>query len=545
MKKVYLLLVVFVFIGFCLSAQSNGGTIKVTLTDKEHPKETIPFANIVVYLGKTQVAVGTTDMDGVSYIKNLAAGKYNLKAVYVGYKGQQYDNVLVTNGQTVYLPIALSNDGGFALGPIDVIEYKEDLINKNTESGATVNREVFQHISDKSVEGVIGMAAGVVVTDNGSSNQIQVRGVRSSSTNYFIDGERVIGTPNMPQQAVEQMSVVLGGLPAQYGDVTGGAISITTRGVQPKFFGGIEAISSGTGANANGKYVGTDPYGYNSLGFSLGGPLIMKKDTGETKKPIVGFFVGGQFNYIKDPRPWANGITQVKADKLAQLEKTPLQYNPSNGAYYTSAAFLTQNDLYTAKVRPNVAKKQIEIAPKIDIAVTPNLKITLGGNFDYNNYNTFVQEYSLLNSVHNFNVVERTMRGYARLVQQFGSQNATEQEKSQSVIKKAYFTLQAGYQQYKYTQQDPGFKSNIFDYGYVGQFVEKRMPVYGLGPVKVHKSGGGDTTITAYKQLGYTDSVIQYKAGTQNPLMANYTSQIYNDIGANNINSFSQIYNAQ
>ena len=529
MKKVYLLLVAFVFLGLCLNAQNNGGSVKVTLSDKAN-KETIPFANIVVFLGKTQVAVATTDMDGNAWVKNIAAGKYNVKAVYVGYQPQQINDVQVQNDKTAYVNIALSNEGGVNLNEVVVTEYAVPLIDPDTKSGAVVDRETFQHVADKSVEGVIGMAAGVVVTDNGSSQQIQVRGARSNSTNYFIDGERAIGTANIPQKAVEQMSVILGGLPAQYGDITGGAVSITTRGVQPTYFGGIEAISSEL----------TDPYGYNSLGFSLGGPLVMKKDTAGNKKPIVGFFVGGQGNYIKDPRPWYNGIAQVNPTKLHQLELNPIQYNAANNTYYTAGSFLTPNDLYTAKVRPNVAKKQLEIAPKIDIAVTPNLKITLGGNFDYNNYHTFVQEYALMNSEHNPQVIERTMRGYARLVQQFGSSNTSVQDKSQSVIKKAYFTLQAGYQQYKYTQQDEQFKNNVWEYGYVGQFTEKRTPVYQLDSVKV-----GGKKVMAYEQKGYTDSLITYKPGTANPLTANYTSQTYNDVGASNINNFGQILNSQ
>jgi hypothetical protein len=540
MKKVYLLLVAFVFLGFGLNAQDNGGTIKITLTDKAN-KETIPFANIVVYIGKTQVAVATTDMDGVAYIKNLNAGKYNVKAVYVGYQPQQQNDVQLQNGKTAYVNIALSNEGGVNLNEVVVTEYAVALIDPDTKSGAVVDRETFQHVADKSVEGVIGMAAGVVVTDNGSSQQIQVRGARPNSTNYFVDGERSIGTNNLPQQAVEQMSVILGGLPAQYGDITGGAISITTRGVQPKFFGGVEAISSEL----------TDPYGYNSLGFSLGGPLVMKKDSANNKKPIVGFFVGGQGNYIKDPRPWIDGIYQVNPGKLSQLEQNPVQYNASNQTYYSAASYLTANDLYVAKARPNVAKKQIELAPKLDFAITPNLKLTVGGNIDYNNYHTFVQEYSLLNSEHNPQVIERTLRGYARLVQSFGSKDATEQEKSQSVIKKAYFTLQAGYQQYKYTQQDEQFKNNYFDYGYVGQFQEVRVPYYQLkDSVKVGNtwqkgsgsvnSGGG-----VYALQGYQDSIIKFKPGTLNPLAANYTSQVYNDVGANNINSYGQILNSQ
>jgi hypothetical protein len=539
MKKIYLFIAAIVFLGFSLSAQNNGGAVKVTLVDKKNPKETIPFANVVVYNGKVQVAVGTTDMDGNVMIKPLNAGKYNIKAVYVGYQPQQVNDVVVSNEKTSYVNIALSNEGGVNLQEVVVTEYAVPLIDPDTKSGGTIDRESYQNMAAKDVNSVISTQAGVILTDNGSSSSIQVRGSRKGNTNIFVDGERAIGTTNMPQGAVEQMSVMLGGLPAQYGDVTGGAVSITTRGTQPKWFGGVELISSQL----------TDPYGYNFGGFSLGGPLVSRKDTTTEngKKPIIGFFMAGQGVYQKDPRPWAYGIAQVKSDKMAQLEQTPIQYNASNKTYYTASSFLTPSDLTNSKVRPNVSNQQLSLAPKIDFEITPNLRITIGGNIDYNKYHTFVQEYSLLNSQHNPQVIENTMRGYLRLTQKFGAQTSTEQEKTQSVIKRAYFTFQAGYQKYKYTQQDEQFKDKVFDYGYVGKFDEHRTPIYTLKDTIVDKNAGshGVKHPNTYALVGYGDSLVTFQPGTQNPLTANYTSNVVNDLGANNISNFSQILNAQ
>jgi hypothetical protein len=538
MKKIYLFIVAFVFLGFYVGAQNNGGAIKITLVDKKNPKESIPFANVVVYNGKVQVAVGTTDMDGNVMIKPLNAGKYNVKAVYVGYQPQQINDVEVHNDKTAYVNIALSNEGGVNLQEVVVTEYAVPLIDPDTKSGGTIDREQFQNMAAKDVNSVISTQAGVILTDNGSSTQIQVRGARAGNTNIYVDGERAIGTTNIPQGAVEQMSVMLGGLPAQYGDVTGGAVSITTRGTQPKWFGGVELISSQL----------TDPYGYNFGGFSLGGPLASKKDSSNNKQPIIGFFMAGQGVYQKDPRPWAGGIPQVNSAKLAQLEQNPIQYNAANQTYYTSSSFLTQNDLYTAKVRPNVGNKQISLAPKIDFQVTPNLKITLGGNIDYNNYHTFVQEYSLLNSQHNPQVIEQTYRGYVRLTQKFGAQTTTEQDKTQSVVKRAYFTFQAGYQKYKYTQQDEQLKNDMFAYGFVGKFNEYRTPTFSSDTTTVAiKNGTKNPTMYhgVYALQGYQDSLITFQPGTQNPLSANYTSNVINDIGASHINNYSQILNGQ
>ena len=46
----------------------------------------------------------------------------------------------------------------------------------------------------------------------------------------------------LPQSAIDQMTVVTGGLPAQYGDATGGIISITTQGPSRITRGGFEII---------------------------------------------------------------------------------------------------------------------------------------------------------------------------------------------------------------------------------------------------------------------------------------------------------------
>ena len=531
MKKVYLFLVAFVFLGFCLSAQNNGGAIQVTLTDKK-TKEGIPFANVVVFNGKTQVAVGTTDMDGMVTLKPLNAGKYNVSAVYLGYQKQEINDVLVKNNATSYLKVPMSNEG-VDLDPVVVTTYKVPLVDPNVVSGGTVDRESFQNMSDKSVNSVISTQAGVILTDNGSSTSIQVRGSRKGNTNIFVDGERAIGTTNMPQGAVEEMSVMLGGLPAQYGDVTGGAVSITTRGTQPKWFGGVELISSEL----------TDPYGYNFGGFSLGGPLVSKKDSAKNKIPIVGFFMAGQGVYQKDPRPWATGIAQVNPTKLAQLEQTPLQYNQANNTFYAASSFLTPNDITYSKTRPNVGNKQISLAPKIDFQINPNLRITLGGNWDYNNYRTFSQEYSLLNSQHNPQVIENTMRGYVRLTQRFGAQGVKASEQTQSIISNANFSFQAGYQKYKYTQEDAQFKNDYFSYGYVGKFNELQSNIFTLkDSVKV----GNTYKKNVYVNTGVAqDTAITFQPGTQNPLAANYTSQVYNTLPAGSINNFTQIYNAQ
>ncbi|MEO8761473.1 MAG: hypothetical protein ABI388_08785, partial [Bacteroidia bacterium] len=77
-------IILFLMISLVAVSQKNTGAIKISLSDKI-TKEGIPFANIIVYKEKVQVAVGTTDVNGDVMIKPIASGKYNIKAAYVGY----------------------------------------------------------------------------------------------------------------------------------------------------------------------------------------------------------------------------------------------------------------------------------------------------------------------------------------------------------------------------------------------------------------------------------------------------------------------------
>ena len=290
LRKIYFSVVTLLLASASLLAQNNGGVIKVLLKDKTNG-ESIPFANVVAYQGGVQVGVGTTDMDGYAYIKPLSPGKYDVKGVYVGYQAQQQTGVVVKESATAYITIELSNGEGVRLDEVEVVAYQEPLIDGDMKSGGTVTREEYQNMATKNINSVAATTAGVYQADEGGD--LNVRGGRSSSTIYFVDGVKVIGGLGVPQQGVEQLSVITGGVPAQYGDATSGIISVTTRGPASKFGGGIELISSQL----------TDKYGYNSLGFSLTGPILQKRDSTGQKKPVIGFFLSGQGTYEKDPDP--------------------------------------------------------------------------------------------------------------------------------------------------------------------------------------------------------------------------------------------------
>ena len=515
MKKLYLSAILFLLGTLSLFAQSDNGAIKVLLQDK-NSKEPIPFANVVAYRDGVMVGVATTNIDGEAFIKPLAPGKYTVKGVYMGYQAMEIRDVVVGEGKTAYVTLALSNDEGVKLDEVVVVTYQVPLIDPDTKSGATVTREDYQNLASKDVNSVAATTAGVYQADEGRG--LNIRGGRSGAATYFVDGVKVFGTPNLPQQSIEQLNVITGGVPASYGDLTSGAISISTRGPQSKYFGGIELISSQL----------TDPYGFNSLGFSMGGPIWKKRDT--TRRTVLGFFVSGQGNYIKEPTPPYGDIYVLKDSKLEELKTTPFILSPSGTGYIYSSEYLTKEDMTTQRYRPNSASRSISLNGKIDFAPTANTNISFGNYFEYSSGMSSGIAGALMNSNNNSTGYSRSYRTNLALTQKFG--NATQDKtKTQSLISNAFFKMNFSYETVYSRSQSAQHKDKIFDYGYIGNFDRKFLDEnFALNYTYVPDFVVNGVQRNAYVYTGRTEQPLTFTPGGKNPDSEIYTTYLLSQL---------------
>jgi len=75
---------------------------------------------------------------------------------------------------------------------------------------------------------VAAITPGVVQSDAGQP--LYFRGARAEATLIIIDGNKIIGNElHIPASAISDIAVYTGGIPAEYGDLTGGLIVITTK----------------------------------------------------------------------------------------------------------------------------------------------------------------------------------------------------------------------------------------------------------------------------------------------------------------------------
>lgn len=527
-------LAVFVTVLFSLSvayAQTGQGTIKGKMVDKG-TGEPLPFANIVVMKGGSQVAGAQTDFDGKYTITALTPGSYDLIAKYVGYQDIKITGVSVQGGQITFVP-DLKAGQGVDLAEFQVIAYEVPLISKDqTSSGGTVTRESIAKMPGRSAVSVAQTVGGVFSQDDGSDD-LNIRGSRASGTNTYIDGIKVRGSQNLPNSAIEQVTVITGGLPAQFGDVTGGVVNITTRGAAKEWFGGIEYFSSGF-KNGKDDVIGLDDHGTNLLGFSLAGPILFKKDSSGNKGDAkIGFFISGELKYDVDPNPNAQTNFKVKDDVMEKLNATPF----SNGSDFqtgvvNNAQFVKATDLEKIPFRLNTSRKGLNLAGKVDFNVSPTINVTLGGSFDYNDANLFNGNNALFNSQNNQQDIQRTWRAYARYTQRFA--NSTDQENA-SIIKDAFFSLQADYSNFNREIQDETHQDQLSHYGYIGKFTTTRINTFDQ-VVSTHtivdQNGDSVNTLTGFFSNPNTISY-DFEKGDLNPILANYTQSFYDIFGDN------------
>lgn len=526
LRKLYVTLTILLVGSAVAFAQT--GTLKGKVLDKAN-NEAIPFANVVIEVNGNQVGAGTTNFDGEYTIKPIPPGKYTVKATYVGYKTVAVQDVIISSDKTTYLDLKLSSDVQ-NLDEVEVVVYAEPLIDPDTKSGGTVTRQEYMSMPSKNINSVASTTAGVYQADEG--DDLSVRGSRSSGTDVYIDGQKVIGGSSLPEQSIEQVTVITGGVPAQYGDATGGIVSISTRGPQSEYFGGLQYETS--------QFL--DAFGHHSLNFTLGGPLLMKKDSANNiKQSILGFIVSGQALYAKDPDPSSVGVYKVNDSTLAYLEQNPLR--PSElGGFVRNAEFVRMQDLEHIKARQNVASGSLLLNAKLDYKPTNNMNLTFGGSIDYNNKHDWRYEYALFNPVNNPQYITNTWRAYAKLTQKFGSQNP--EEKTTSNIKNAYYTLQVSYSNYKQTRQDDTHGDNLFDYGYIGRFNQYKAPTFEFkddGPMGAgyYQSGFQDTLLT-FIPASDLQANNEYW-GTPNYTGEQYTNQFYGFVGADNVFTGAQV----
>ena len=518
--KAKLILVSLLFLSSYSFSQSGLGTVKGLVKD-EVSGEPLPISKVLLMQNGTIKGAANTDFDGKFQINGVLPGVYDVEVRNQdGYQPGVTTGVNISPDKITFLDnLVLSKPKSVLdIAEIKVTAYKIPLIDKDGgASGATIGREDIARLPVRSAAGVASSVGGV--NTNEGSGAISVRGSRQDGTYFYIDGIKVRGSANLPKSALEEVSVITGGVPANYGDVTGGIISVTTRGPSSIYFGSMEVVSSGIYINGadpdgyDGKVLGLDKFGYNLVEGMLSGPLWMQRDsTGKKTKPRLGFLVSANYTDQLDGRPLAGGGYRIKKEVRDELLNNPLRPTSSGFGTFHNALFLRQNDFEKVPWRMNARNTTISAQGKIDVNTGPTVNVQFGGSLNYSRGNNYSYGGSLLN-FQNFGFSESLdYRVYGKLSQRFNN----EREGSSSKIRSAMYNIMVDYSKSKSDVYDPKHMYNIFNYGHVGKFTTTRRPSYAFNP-----------NTQTYVHDGFKDVEVAFEASETNAALASITTQYY------------------
>ena len=487
-------------------AQSQG-RLKGKITD-DHG-EAVPFANVIVEKGGTQVGGASSDFDGNYDINPIPPGTYTLKASCIGFNAYVVNNIVIPANRITFYDFKMAS-GAINLNEVTVVDYEIPLISKdNTTQGASITSEEISKLPVRSAEGVAASVGGVFSSDGEVGS---IRGSREGAV-YYIDGVKVIGSTSVPQGAIDQVDVILGGTPAMYGDAMGGIINMTTKGPSRTWGGGIEAEYS------------VDGYGHGRLGGSLQGPLIKSKKNDQ--EALLGFFLAFDLNRNKYGSTSAVGYYRANDEWMDHIMNNPLILSGLGSGTNQSAAYTRKDDnLFHTRFLNNTTNQSLNVTGKIDVRTGKTTNLTIGGSavLSGGHYAGDRGQY-YFNTDKNFLSKSSTYRGYVRFTQRFPSD-----PESTSLVSNVYYSIQADYSRYSSESGDPDLWNNIFAYGNIGKFTTYKAPHYSYlnGSIdSVYVDGQYKTFNNVWVLDNLYDTLVQFQASNFNPLLARYVENYY------------------
>lgn len=303
MRKGFVLL--FLCIVFSISYAGVTGKIQGVITDEE-TGQVLAGVNVMI----SELSIGAaTNMEGHYVILNVTPGTYQLQVSMMGYATINIKDVMVSSDLTTTINVAMKQE--VIAGETVVVQATRKLLKRDEfASRHTVSKEeiALQPIDD--FREIARNQAGVV----GS----HFRGGRSGEVTILVDGMEIkdpagnysgdMGgfTGDIPEDAIQEMNVTLGGFGAEYGNVQSGVISLTTRDGSKDYHGSLKFLTTNFGDGLNDLLMGERDrwldthYQHklvNTYKFSLNGPVpflnnkVTFSTSGEITDKNQGYFL--------------------------------------------------------------------------------------------------------------------------------------------------------------------------------------------------------------------------------------------------------------
>ena len=188
-----------------------------------------PVIGAVVKITQGGYLIGgtTTDAEGKYVYKPLNAGEYELVVTSAEHTTLRKTKIPVDPNEATYVDLKMTVN---TLGMVVIeTEFEKPLVDPTMIDIISINADDWNNSVNRS-EGVL---EAINTYYSGSTQDSQgewhLHGARAGATEYIVDGVRVTEMTGLPNSSIENVSMISGGIPAMYGDLTSGVIIVTTK----------------------------------------------------------------------------------------------------------------------------------------------------------------------------------------------------------------------------------------------------------------------------------------------------------------------------
>ena len=378
----------------CAGVSNAGTTGKLTGRVLDQSGAPLPGANVVL-VGTNRGA--TTDADGAYFVLSVDPGTYAVEASMVGYAKQRKTGTAVQADYTTTVDFMLAEATLEAAEMVVVAERPPVEPDKTVSKYVVSAEEMALTPMVRTVENIVELQGGVSL-----DGEMSVRGGDTDDSAYYVDGVRISyrdsrgggGTfRSVNSSAVRELTVLTGGMAAEYGNAQAGIVSMVTRDGGQRFDGRVEYLYTPAGKKhwgrnvfdnqalhkghlnwddpewANETYLDWGPDGVLGTQDDIQRPLHMRQDYTEVAGHLVEanvsgpimrnltFFLSSRYANQAVPLPSASSTGQIRKESLDEI-----------GSVFTQTPYNTQNT-FKLTYRPN-----------------PNMTIRMGGLYNKSKY---------------------------------------------------------------------------------------------------------------------------------------------------------------
>ncbi|MEO5897359.1 MAG: TonB-dependent receptor, partial [Vicinamibacterales bacterium] len=302
--------------------QITTGVVQGTVTDATGallPGVTVEARNAGTNLTRTL----TTEADGRFVFLQLPPGTYSVKFTLAGFATLIQQEVPVTVGQSVTLPIAMKVGG--VSETVTVTTGTSVIESTRTGSATTLNSLTVEHLPNlgRKFEDLLSLTPGVSIVQGPDGDEITFAGQRGVFNNISLDGgdynngffgEQAGGqraAVDITLEAIKEFQVIATGAPAEFGRTAGGVVNVITKSGTNQRHGSLfhfQRLAGLTGDLSDGTKL--EDFHREQWGGTYGGPLKQDKAfifaalegiTGNFKRPNLGRQLGATPCPVNNP----------------------------------------------------------------------------------------------------------------------------------------------------------------------------------------------------------------------------------------------------